>query len=428
MTRKADDDLNDLNDDDVNGDDNGTNDNSSGASDDASSGEAEKEYTPVKKLSEMDDSEVIALSPDDYVAQLEAEEAREAAKQDLEDANGDATGDSDDRTKSTQDTSDTSDETNAEADDTSNTGSDDASDDDATDDKTTSQKAKEGGDDSQKEALGKGDDEASDEVDSETWESLKDFALSKDIKVENLDNAKKLLMLGSKYHSDISGMDTQLKLAKVLEINKLDDPAKLNLLVDAVKGDKKALIKLLKDNNIDPMTLDMDQEDLYQDKNSLGVNDSQLKLDRAFDKITADGNVDKFQAFYDQMDDASQTELARSPESIDIINEHINVGVYADIVGSIHKEKMLGNYVNTPYLEAYKQEGGKILLALQAKEQNQDATNNNTVKKVTKGVKKMTTKKKVKPNNEDGNADHGFGFGMELSDEEFMKQMNAVLA
>ena len=117
----------------------------------------------------------------------------------------------------------------------------------------------------------------------------------------------------------------------------------LNLAIDALKGDKGAIKKMLEQNKIDPYDLTSNEEDTtpYAPK-TYGKNETQLEIEEITSKIQGD---EEFKITTDvideQWDDASRQQIADNPRMIEGLHNDIKTGLYDKVAPMAMKMKVL---------------------------------------------------------------------------------------
>lgn len=245
-----------------------------------------------------------------------------------------------------------------------------------------------------------------------------------ELTVKSAEEAISLMQKGANYHKKMSGLKPNLALLRMLENNGLLDEAKLSHLIDLDKKDPKAIAKLIKDGEIDP--IDIDQEDASDyTPNTYTVDEAQLQLDEVIDDIR---HTDSFSQTLDivntKWDKKSQQALLANPNDIKVINEHISTGAFAHITKIVEGERMKGELTNLSDLEAYVQVGNALQAQVQktAQANKSKAATENAIKQKNAALNakrqrassptgKKTSNSKSEPNYDPLN----------MSDEEFAK-------
>lgn len=137
----------------------------------------------------------------------------------------------------------------------------------------------------------------------------------------------------------------------------LENPDKFNLAMNLLDGDKEAIKKQIKDLNIDPFELDMD------DINYIPSNNLPGKIELALDDIIESANQygvgqEVTKIISKDWDDESVFELIDDPtSSADLVN-HVQSGVYDIVQERIMKKKMTdinGSYGSKTSIQQYRE-------------------------------------------------------------------------
>ena len=184
-------------------------------------------------------------------------------------------------------------------------------------------------------------------------------ANGKDIKVDTVEDARSLMQMGANYNKKMASLKPNLKLVKMLDNHDLLSEEKLNYLIDLSKKDPEAIKKLVKDSGLDP--LDIDTENIAYKPNAYNVSDSEVALDGILDEIR---DTSSFKSTIDiignKWDEASKDMIAKDPNIIRVINEHVGSGIYKKVSEVVERERILGRLVGLSDIEAYKQVGDAI--------------------------------------------------------------------
>ena len=185
-------------------------------------------------------------------------------------------------------------------------------------------------------------------------------ANGKVIKPKSVEDAIQLMQMGANYHKKMSGLKPSLKTLKLLEKNGLLDPEKLNFLIDLNQNNPEAITKLLQDNKIDPMAIDLDAENNYTPQNR-SVSDKEIILDDVLDSISQSDFYNKtLTVLGDEWDDTSRNTIAENPDIIRTINLHMENGIYDQVSNAVAYERSLGKFLGVSDLEAYQQVGNHM--------------------------------------------------------------------
>jgi len=259
-------------------------------------------------------------------------------------------------------------------------------------------------------------------------------ANGKTMQVDNVDDARQLMSMGAGYNKKMAALKPHLKLVKMLQNNDLLEEDKLNYLIDLSKQDTGAIKKLVKDSELDP--LDLDLEDTEYKPNSYTVDDKTMALNSVLDSIEeSPAYAETIALMTTKWDVPSREALYQTPQDIAAINEQIENGVFAQVTEVVERERTFGRLVGLSDLQAYSQ----VVQAMhkQGLFQRLDQPNEQApvpVQRLTPVVKKqsnptLVAKRKAassvrsatqKKTNQDYNP-------LEMSDAEFMKHANSKL-
>lgn len=248
-------------------------------------------------------------------------------------------------------------------------------------------------------------------------------ANGKEIKVNSAQEVIQLMQMGANYNKKMAGIKDQLPYLKMLEKNELLDEDKLSYAVDLLSGDKAAIAKLIKDNEIDLYDLDEDTGDSYKPTYK-GVSQQEIAVSSAIDDLRDSPSFDRtMEVATGVWDNASQQFIVNNPSVLSVLEQHISSGIFDTVWAEVERLEGIGELAGLNSLEAYKVVGDHLseqgafgeadqsnTQTTKAKEQKREETNRK--KQATqkpKGSTRSSSKKDViNP--------------LSLSDEEFMKQ------
>jgi len=184
-------------------------------------------------------------------------------------------------------------------------------------------------------------------------------ANGKDIKVDTVEDARSLMQMGANYNKKMAALKPNLKVVKMLDNHGLLDEGKLSYLIDLSKKDPEAIKKLVKDSGLDP--LDIDTDNIAYKPNAYNVSDSEVALDGILDDIR---DTSTFNTTIDiignKWDETSKDIIAKDPNIIKVINEHVGSGIFKKVSEVVERERILGRLNGLSDIEAYKQVGDAI--------------------------------------------------------------------
>lgn len=202
--------------------------------------------------------------------------------------------------------------------------------------------------------------DSAEEVPEDFSRILKPFrANGKDISVKSVDEALSLMQMGANYTKKMQALQPTLKMVKSLEKNQLLDEDKLNYLIDLSNKDPKAIARLVKEADYDPMSLD-DEEVEYTPTNHQ-VSEQSMKLDTVLESIESTPTYDKcIDVVGNQWDKVSQQLLTQEPNLIAELNEQMSVGIFDKITAEVERAKMFGGLSGLSDFEAYRTVGAQM--------------------------------------------------------------------
>jgi hypothetical protein len=182
-------------------------------------------------------------------------------------------------------------------------------------------------------------------------------ANGRDIKVESVDEAIRLMQMGANYNRKMAALKPNLAIMKSLEQNGLLSQDKINFLIDLDKKNPEAISKLIKDSGIDPLDISADKAGEYKPGNH-GVADVEVELDHVLDDLKdAPKYAETLDVVGKQWDVKSRQQIANQPNLIRVINGHMQSGVYDMVATEMERKRLFGGLQGLSDLEAYQQVG-----------------------------------------------------------------------
>lgn len=196
-------------------------------------------------------------------------------------------------------------------------------------------------------------------------------ANGKQFEIRSPEEAVKLMQLGANYGKKMQELKPVRKAVAMLEnAGLLGNEADLSLLISIKNGDKEALKKYMKDQNIDPFDLDMNAEPQYAGPVNL-VSDAEVAFRSTLDEVTSlEGGQETIQLLQTTLDPMSREEVWKDPSIISQLHEARSNGSFKLITDEMERRKTFGYlHPDTPFLQAYVAIGNE--LAQQRQPQNQ---------------------------------------------------------
>ena len=267
-------------------------------------------------------------------------------------------------------------------------------------------------------------------------EILKPFkANGKEMKVDSVDDVRRLMQMGAGFSKKMQKLKPHLKIVKSLKDNGLLDQDKLDFLIELSQGKPEAIAKLMEDNDVDPLDIDKEVAAGYKPK-SYEVSDSEFNLDQAIDSIRGtDGFEESMKVMGEEWDQKSREIIAENPEIVNVINDHVQSGIFEKVQAEVDKERALGRMTGMSDVEAYREAAGALqkkgILVDNSKETVSKETDplKREAGKVTKekSIAKAKAKKKAAAPSGGGSKTHKITKDLSsLSDEEFLREFEKL--
>jgi len=178
----------------------------------------------------------------------------------------------------------------------------------------------------------------------------------KEVQVKSIDDLRNLANMGIDYSRKMRDMKPlravgeTLAKAGILNDGVVDEAA-LTQLLDIKNGDKDAIGALLKQQNIDP--LDMDIEDMeYVPKTSM-VTEQDLAISDVETELVSRGSVDNVITELGKLDEQSKQFFQETPANLLKLDDDIRSGIYTEVMSTIQYERSLGRLNGVSDIDAY---------------------------------------------------------------------------
>lgn len=183
---------------------------------------------------------------------------------------------------------------------------------------------------------------------------LKPFkADGKEVSVRNVDDAIRLMQMGSNYSRKMAELKPAKEAKAMLEANGLTTDT-LNFLIDINKGDKDAIQKLLKDHKIDPLDFDSEKEIQYQSKDYTPDLDGMNFKEAISTTMEQEGGRKLINTIHSDWDDSSKELLKKDTSILRKVLDDQQDGVY-DKVNAEREYQVRMGYLpaDVPFYEGY---------------------------------------------------------------------------
>jgi hypothetical protein len=181
-------------------------------------------------------------------------------------------------------------------------------------------------------------------------------AAKRTIEIGSVEKARQLMQMGVDYSRKMADMKPYQRMMTSLERAGLLEEDKLNFLIDLANKQPKAIQKLLKDSDIDPLDLDLEDSGAYQPNDHM-VSEGELAVDQVLDSIRPSPKFDEVVDTVSAWDTASKRALMDNPQVLQHLTAHMETGIYDMIMSRLESDRIFGKHVGLSDLDAYKAVG-----------------------------------------------------------------------
>jgi hypothetical protein len=180
----------------------------------------------------------------------------------------------------------------------------------------------------------------------------------REMQVRSPEDVIRLMQMGVNYSRHMQEMKPLRAQDQMLKSNGLNDPEKLNFLIDLSKGNKNAIKKLLQDHKIDPVDIDTTADDKPYQANNYAGDPKDLTFDDAIkETMAAEGGRELISDINRDWDVVSKEALRDQPAIFQNILAQKRSGVYLKIQEELKYQRTMGFLTDVPFLQAYHQVG-----------------------------------------------------------------------
>lgn len=175
-------------------------------------------------------------------------------------------------------------------------------------------------------------------------------ANGKEIQPRTVNDVVSLMQMGANYTKKMQQLAPMKRAVESLNKAHISEED-LNFLIDIHNGNQGAIKKLLKQHEVDPMDLDLDETN-YVPNNNL-VSDSDMEFNDVLQEIGED-NLPKIQEIVTKKwDAASKKVLLNNPDILRKLGEEVQLGRFDTIQDILEEQRMYGRYKGVSDLDAY---------------------------------------------------------------------------
>mgnify|MGYP003450869271 FL=1 len=179
----------------------------------------------------------------------------------------------------------------------------------------------------------------------------------KDLQIRSPEDAVRLMQMGVNYSRRMQEMKPLRAQNEMLKAVGLDDPTKLNHMIEVMQGKPDAIQKLLKDKKIDPIDIDTTKEVAYKPANH-AIDPKTLAFREAIETtIAQEGGKELIADINSSWDDQSKEALRDQPAIFQNLLDQKKSGVYVKIKKELDYQRTMGFLTDVPFVQAYHQVG-----------------------------------------------------------------------
>ena len=181
-------------------------------------------------------------------------------------------------------------------------------------------------------------------------------ANGKDHQFTSPEDITRLMQMGVDYSRNMQLMKPMKAMDAMLKTHDLNDPAKLSYLIDVKNGKPEAIMKLLKDNNIDPLDLNMADDAPSYKQSNYQADPKDVEFKEAIEiTMQAPGGRELIADVNAMWDDKSKEALREEPVIFENLLAQKESGVYEQVNTELLRQRSLNFLTNVPFLQAYHQ-------------------------------------------------------------------------
>ena len=173
-----------------------------------------------------------------------------------------------------------------------------------------------------------------------------------------LDELKQTASKGMDYLKKTTALKPYRTMIAAMEENKVS-PEDINLLIDLKKGNKEAIAKLIKENEVD--VYDLPEANDYKPQ-EYRQSETALEMKEVLSTISKDAEFSRTSEIYAAFDEQTKAFLNEDPSRIVGLHNDVKTGVFDKVLPLTEKKAVIDGY-NAPFLQYYLQAGQEILNA-----------------------------------------------------------------
>lgn len=174
------------------------------------------------------------------------------------------------------------------------------------------------------------------------------------------EEARTLMQKGVGYTRRMQELAPQRKLVAALQQAGLTEMDQVMHLIEVSKGNPAAIQKLLKDKQVDPLSLDPEQSAAYVPQIVPPSDDDLRFADEIAEAKASEHGQAMIQQITQTWDAQSQNILGETPGMLAMFTKHREIGAYDVITAEMARRQALGQLPNQPFVHSYKAVGDEL--------------------------------------------------------------------
>ena len=181
-------------------------------------------------------------------------------------------------------------------------------------------------------------------------------ASGREVQLRDVNQVRNLVEMGVDYNKKMQRMRPHMQTLKTLEQQGiLEDPEKLNLLLEAQQGKPEAIKRLISEHKIDIVDMADDENASEYRPDDHIVSQNEVEIEQALNQISSSPSYNKtIEVMRTTFDDKSREIISGNPSYITALNSDIESGLYDRVMENIqYKRDVKAIPENVSDIEAY---------------------------------------------------------------------------
>ncbi|MBD3865186.1 hypothetical protein [Campylobacter fetus] len=172
----------------------------------------------------------------------------------------------------------------------------------------------------------------------------------------SIDELKQMASKGMDYVKKTTALKPYRTMIAAMQENNIS-PEDLNMLIDLKKGNKEAISKLIKDNNVD--TYDLPEGDNYK-PTEYRKSEESYEINEIIKTISEDSEFSRTSNIYSKLDENSKQVISSNPTMLSGLHQDVKSGLFDKVLPYAEKRAMIDGF-SQPFLKYYIEAGSEYL-------------------------------------------------------------------